>query len=240
MVVKKNDDLYDQTVEEDNYDEFYDESIEEEKDEYQVQEEDFANKEGNYIFTVGNVSSGKSTLQNFLIYRLWSKNDINFEYGHTTNDHRQKAVLNNWVDSFRKGILPARTKKGVIQEFNIAMSQKRKKPLDVNFIEISGEDIKSIIPSLDPGQKPSVHKYLDRYLTANNKINKRFVFVSDGEKHTKGVRTNVDNISEDILFSSFLRYLLSDTQKGLKKINVLFVISKWDTIREDYKNNFRK
>ena len=240
MVVKKNDDMYDETVEEDNYNEFYDEAIEEEKDPYQVEEGDFTNKEGNYIFTVGNVSSGKSTLQNFLIRRLWSKSDINLEYGHTTNDHQQEAILNNWVKSGKKGILPPRTKQGVIQEFNLTISQKRKKRLDVSLIEISGEDIISIIPSLDSAKKPSVHKHLDRYLTANNKINKRFVFVSDGEKHTKGVRTNVDGISEDILFSTFLRYLLSDTQKGLKDINVLFVIAKWDTIKEDYKNNDTK
>lgn len=41
------------------------------------------------------------------------------------------------------------------------------------------------------------------------------------------------------MFSSFLRYLLSDTQKGLKELNILFVISKWDTVREDYNNNYK-
>ncbi len=238
MVVDKHESFLEETHSEMN-DDFLNQSIEEEQDDYQVLEEDFSNKEGNYIFTVGNVSSGKSTLQNLMIYRLWSKDDINFEYGHHSNDHRQKALLSNWVDAFRKGILPPRTKQGLIQEFNISISQKRKKPLDLNFIEISGEDIKSIVPSLDSSTKPSVHNFLDRYLTESNNINKRFIFVSNGEEHQRGNKTN-DNLSEDILFDSFLRYLLSDSQKGLKKLNILFVIAKWDTVREDYKNDYKK
>ncbi len=54
---------------------FQDESHEEE---YQVRDEDFSHKEGNYIFTVGNVSSGKSTLQNILVYRLCQKDNVYF------------------------------------------------------------------------------------------------------------------------------------------------------------------
>ena len=209
-------------------------------EEYQVIEEDLAKKEGNYIFTVGNVSSGKSTLQNLLIYRLWTKENIIFDYGNNTNDHRQRAIINRWVDSFKQGILPKRTKQGVIQEFNIEIGQTGKQKLDVSFLEISGEDIKSIVPSLDSDRPPSVHNFLDRYLMPENGINKRFIFVSDGEKHKKGITTNLNNVSEDILFDAFLRYLLGDTQKGLKEINILFVVSKWDTVREDYKNNFEK
>lgn len=210
------------------------------EEEYQVLEEDLGGKEGNYIFTVGNISSGKSTLQNLLIYRLWSKDNIIFNYGSNSNDHRQRAIINKWVDSFRQGILPKRTKQGIIQEFNIDLGQKGKPQLDLNFLEISGEDIKSILPSLDPDRKPTVHNFLDRYLVSGNKINKRFIFVSDGEKHKKGTSENSKHISEDILFDAFLRYLLGETQKGLKDINILFVISKWDTIREDYKNDVQK
>ena len=213
----------------------YDDIVEE--DIYQVREEELESKKGNYIFTVGNVSSGKSTLQNLLIYRLWSREDIIFEYGNHSSDHRHNAIVNQWIESLNRGILPKRTQQGLIQEFNISIGQKGKKKLDVNFIEISGEDIKSIVPSLSSGKKPSVHNYLDRYLTANNGINKRFIFVSDGEKHRRGVQRDDSDISEDILFNTFLKYLLSETQKGLKDINILFVISKWDTVREDYGNN---
>ncbi len=222
------------------HNEFFDQSIEEEdSQEFQVREEDFSKKEGDYVFTVGNVSSGKSTLQNLFISRLWSINDINLEFGQSTSDHRHDALLHKWVESFNRGILPERTKAGTIQEFNISISQEKKRKLDVNFIEISGEDIKSIVPSLDSDKKPSVHNFLDRYLTNKNGINKRFIFVSDGDVHRKGKKLDVNKISEDVLFSSFLRYLLSDTQKGLKELNILFVISKWDTVREDYNNNYK-
>lgn len=224
---------------EEKYEDFTDNSIENSGDEYQVRDEDFAKKEGNYVFTVGNVSSGKSTLQNLLVYRLWSKDDINFEYGRNNGDHRHNALMTKWVESLKRGILPERTKKGTIQEFNISIAQKGKKELDVNFIEISGEDIKSIIPSLDSNKKPSVHNHLDKYLSADNAINKRFIFVSNGEEHQKGKKMG-NGISEDILFDSFLRYLLGDTQKGLQNLNILFVISKWDTVRDDYGNDFSK
>lgn len=209
-------------------------------DKYQVLEEDFSHKEGNYIFTVGNVSSGKSTLQNLLIYRLWSKDDIFFEYGNNISDHRHNAIINEWVDAFKQGVLPERTKQGVIQDFNIEISQKGKKKLDVNFLEISGEDIKSIVPSANSDNKPSVHSFLDKYLSPENGLNKRFIFVSDGEKHKKGINSIGDSFSEDTLFDAFLRYLLSDTQKALKEINILFVISKWDVVRDDYKNDIQR
>ncbi len=222
-------------MENDNSQDYYSE-IEEEDEVYHVKEEELASKEGNYIFTVGNVSSGKSTLQNLLIYRLWSKEDIIFDYGHHSSDHRQKAIVQGWINSLNQGILPKRTQQGLIQEFNIRIGQQGKKNLDVNFIEISGEDIKSIVPTLSADRKPSVHNHLDRYLTAKNGINKRFVFVSDGEKHKKGVQKD-SGVSEDILFDAFLKYLLSDTQKGLKDLNIIFVISKWDTIKDDYKND---
>jgi hypothetical protein len=219
---------------EENVTSFYEES---EEDIYQVRDEELSSKEGNYIFTIGNVSSGKSTIQNLLLYRLWSKEDIVFEYGNHISDHRHNAIVQEWISSINQGILPKRTQQGLIQEFNISIGQKGKKKLDVNFIEISGEDIKSIVPTLSPDKKPSVHKYLDRYLMANNKINKRFIFISDGEKHKKGIQTIDSAVSEDILFDAFLKYLLSKTQKGLKNLNILFVISKWDTVREDYKND---
>ncbi len=204
---------------------------------YQVTDEELASKEGNYIFTIGNVSSGKSTIQNLLIYRLWSKEDIVFEHGNHISDHRHSAIVQEWISNLNQGILPKRTQQGLIQEFNISIGQKGKKKLDVNFIEISGEDIKSIVPTLSLDKKPSVHKHLDRYLTANNRINKRFIFISDGEKHKKGIQSSESGVSEDILFDAFLKYLLSDTQKGLENLNILFVISKWDTVREDYKND---
>ncbi len=144
------------------------------------------------------------------------------------------------MESFKHGILPKRTKQGIIQDFNVEISQKGKRKLNVNFLEISGEDIKSIVPSLNPDKKPSIHSFLDRYLMPDNGINKRFIFVSDGEKHRIGTNTDINNFSEDTLFDAFLRYLLGDTQKALKEINILFVISKWDVVRDDYKNDVQK
>jgi hypothetical protein len=209
---------------------------EDEVEVYKIKDEELATREGNYIFTIGNVSSGKSTLQALLLTRLWSLENITFKYGNSIQDHRHNAIIEGWINSIKKGILPKRSDQGYIQEFNIFIGQKGKKSVEVNFLEMSGEDIISIVPTLKEEQ-PKVHGHLDALLRSNNNINKRFIFISDGERHKRGSIIQ-GKISEDILFYNFLRYLFNE--KELQSLNILFIISKWDTVKEDYKNNAMK
>jgi hypothetical protein len=198
---------------------------------YKIKDEELAVKEGNYVFTIGNVSSGKSTLQALLLTRLWSLDNIIFKYGNTVQDHRHNAIIEGWIDSINNGVLPKRSDQGYIQEFNISIGQEGKKNVEINFLEMSGEDIESIVPTLQ-GEHPKVHSHLDSLLKPNNNINKRFIFISDGERHKRGV-IDRNKVSEDILFYNFLKYLFNE--KNLQDINILFVISKWDTVRNDYR-----
>jgi energy-coupling factor transporter ATP-binding protein EcfA2 len=206
--------------------------------EYAVTDDELASKRGNFVFTVGNVASGKSTLQSLLVARLWSREDINFLYNCQKGDHRHDHLLNEWVDNIRHGILPPRTKQGRLQEFNISFGQLKKKPLDVSFLEISGEDIKSIVPALDPDDRPRLNSQLVEYLRAKkSRINKRFIFVSDCQANKErtehsGRRTT----SEDILFNSLLRYLLGKDGLAMERLNLLFVAAKWDTVEKEYRS----
>ena len=206
--------------------------------EYEVKDSEVQNKSGNYLFTVGNVSAGKSTLQNLIIYRLWRREDIDVEYNSKEGDYRHDGILDKWVTRLQAGYLPNRTEQGKLQEFTIRVAQENKKKLDLSFLEISGEDIKSIIPDVGSTQKPKVNKLLVDYLSSNKKkINKRFIFVSDASANRKKKSNyKASEISEDILFNHFLRYLLSKNGINLKRIRILFIVSKWDIINKEYKS----
>ncbi len=198
-----------------------------------VHESDINNKKGNYIFTVGNVGSGKSTLQNIMIYRLFSAINIDFSVMNHYGDERHDYILNQWISNIKKGVLPERSKQGVLQEFNISISQKNKRKLNLNFLEISGEDIKSIVPTFEKDHKAKINALLENYLKLK-RINKKFIFISDASKNRKiGMRTAE---SEDILFNHFLHYLLTPNGLNLKRIDVLFVASKWDLVKTEYRS----
>jgi len=205
--------------------------------EYAVTDDELADKQGNYVFTVGNVSSGKSTLQSLLVARLWSREDIQFRYNCQKGDHRHDHLLNEWVDNIRHGILPPRTKQGRLQEFNVSFGQAKKRHLDVSFLEISGEDIKSIVPTLDVDERPRLNTQLVEYLRAKkSRINKRFIFVSDCQANRAlAERSQPRSTSEDILFNALLRYLLGKDGLAMERLNLLFVAAKWDTVTQDYR-----
>lgn len=203
-------------------------------EDYCVENAQIKDRNGNYIFTVGNVGCGKSTIQSMLVSRLWHREDISFGYHNCEGDHRHDKVLNDMVTSMHRGILPDRTKQGRLQEFAISMAQKGKKPLELNFLEISGEDIRSIVPTFSAIDRPMLNSQLVEYLKVpTSQINKRFIFVSDAEEHRKGKISNSD-VPEDILFNELLRYLLGKDTLAMQKINVFFVVAKWDLVKNEY------
>jgi len=195
---------------------------------------DIESLKGNYIFTVGNVSSGKTCFQNMLISRLWNKKDIEFNFSAKRDSNSHDASLLMWVKSFLNGKLPDRTKAGMLQEFNVSIGQKKRPTLNLNFLEISGEDIIDIMPSVDGHEEAQFNPQLTRYLK-NKKINKRFVFVSDCTANKKG-SYGLDGVHEDALFHRFISFLRDKEGAGLERINILFVAAKWDEVHRDYEN----
>src|SRR5512134_3844054 len=118
---------------------------------------------GNFLFTVGGVGSGKSTLQNFLVHRLHVDENIHFDRTSRDGKTASEAYLNAWVHNIAAGYLPERTQKGVLREFNVRFGQRGRPNLDFSFIEIAGEDIRSIVPTADQKQ-PKLNDHLERYL----------------------------------------------------------------------------
>jgi hypothetical protein len=183
---------------------------------------------GNFLFTVGGVASGKSTLQNFLIHRLHVDEGLYFDRTSSDGKTANEAYLNAWVQNIAAGYLPERTHKGVLREFNVRFGQRGRPNLDFSFIEIAGEDIRSIVPTADQKQ-PKLHEHLERYLRQGG-VNKRFLFISDASRNRLGRGT----FEEDVLFDTLIRYLLSDNGIGLRSLNILFVAAKWDVVQHEY------
>jgi hypothetical protein len=194
-------------------------------------------KSGDYLFTVGNVGSGKSTIQSYLIHRLWSDSRILFEYATTDGNPAHDAYLNGWVQNIGNGFFPERTKAGNVREFTVRFGQAKRPVLQLSFIEIAGEEIRSIVPTGNDreGEQAKLNEYLERFLKEPN-IKKRFLFVSDGSLNRTGAQREAPMYNEDILFDTLLRYLLSSTGIGLKRIEALFVAAKWDQVRHDYRS----
>jgi hypothetical protein len=186
---------------------------------------------GNFLFTVGSVASGKSTLQNFLIHRLHVDENIHFDRTSRDGKTASEAYLNAWVHNIAAGYLPERTQKGVLREFNVRFGQRGRPSLDFSFIEIAGEDIRSIVPTALATQ-PKLNDHLERYLRQPG-VNKRFLFISDASRNRLGRGT----FEEDVLFDTLIRYLLSDNGIGLRNLNILFIAAKWDVVQNEYKSD---
>ncbi|MFK8016656.1 MAG: hypothetical protein AB8G17_14580 [Gammaproteobacteria bacterium] len=191
-------------------------------------------RDGNFVFTVGKVSSGKSTLQSFLIHRLWTDSRIVFEHAPSDGNEDNDAYLHGWVNNVANGLFPERTGQGNIREFCIRFGHAARKKLTLNFIEIAGEDIVSIVPSVEPSSR-QLNPFLERYLREPG-INKRFVFVSDASQIGSKARARERRLQEDILFTALINHLRNPDGIALKRISILFVVSKWDQVKNDYRS----
>lgn len=198
---------------------------------YQVNRTEIKSKKGNYIFTVGNVTSGKSCIQSMLVHRLMNRRDISLSFSNKKGEDIHDYLLNEVIRKIDNGDLPDRTAQGKIQEFNIRFVPENLKPLEFNFLEISGEDIKTIIPSGERNNKPSLNENLTLYLRTP-KVKKSFIFVADATR-TKLNHELKDNPSEDVLFNMLISHFLSKAI-GLKNIHILFLVSKWDKVESEY------
>jgi hypothetical protein len=79
---------------------------------------------------------------------------------------------------------------------------------------------------------------LVEYLRAKrNRINKRFIFVSDCEEAKRQHASHEQpEFTEDILFNALLRYLLGKDGLAMERISVLFVAAKWDAVGSEYRS----
>lgn len=186
--------------------------------------EDISNAEGNYLFTIGAQSCGKSSLQTAMLYQFHEDRKIALDYN--SDNPRHTLLLTDYILNFKNQRLPLRTDDGKVQQFKITIT-----PTDsgiassLNFLEISGEDIRKIQPSKD-NPNPFFNTQLEDFLL-NKKVKPSFLFLYDPTKKDD------EAFLQEQLLAFFVQYISRDEIKRNNNFMFLFVITKSDTINKE-------
>lgn len=184
-------------------------------DSYSIENSDFSTRSGSYLFTIGNTGSGKTTLHQYIL--KWLKDNTTLERCSVDNHYAPVATIDDFISLANRGLFCARTIVGAPMELKVKIHPIKSPPLELGFFEISGEDIKGVIPS--HSKSPDLPEKLEEAL-GNRNIRYAFLFVSDADEARK------EDFNEDRLFASFLDYT-SQRYDHLRRVPLLFVVSKW-------------
>ncbi|MDN3692096.1 hypothetical protein QWZ06_07405 [Chryseobacterium tructae] len=174
---------------------------------------DIKNKESNFVFFFGTAESGKSVILSTMLYYLRSYAGVLRPKLGTPNTKEANVLLSNFFENIRQGILPNRTTKDQVTRLDLVFEpnnrSKRVVPIDLTFLETSGENHNDI------RRGGSYHSSIETFLNAN--IPLTFIIVTSYESAYK----------DDSLINEFLDEL-ERKGKNLKSVNAILVVSKWD------------
>ncbi|REC61962.1 hypothetical protein DRF65_13120 [Chryseobacterium pennae] len=174
---------------------------------------DIKNKESNFVFFFGTAESGKSVILSSMLYYLRSYAGVLRPKLGTPNSKEANVLLSDFFENIRQGILPNRTTRDQVTRLDLVFEpnnrSKRVLPIDLTFLETSGENHNDI------RRGGSYHSSIETFLNAN--IPLTFVIVTSYETAYK----------DDSLINEFLDEL-ERKGKNLKSVNAILVISKWD------------
>ena len=157
---------------------------------------------GHVVLTFGFPGSGKTTLYSALMRYAMEVGPFNVTIGHAnvTDDgpsYDTNRLLDQWRREWRSGRFPKSTPVGEneIKELNFRIQpiQGRKDPLDFSFIEVSGEDLKTVIPGQT--RNPTLTRVIEEILR-NDKCRLSLMVVAHPDVH-----------ENDDLFFNFLDYV---------------------------------
>jgi len=175
---------------------------------------------GNYVFTIGKMRSGKSTLNSHMLRYLDGVGPYSVRHVHTHEDERQKVIARNfWIrmrEIWASNEFPERNVSGTFYELLFEVTPKNKKfpPVKFGFVEISGEDLEPFfktgdtLPDLD-SVLPQLASFMEN---ERNKI--AFLFICRGDDPT-----NVDT-----LFGEFLKYLQDRFPRAMARTTSLAIV----------------
>lgn len=162
---------------------------------------------GNYLFTVGLPSRGKSTFQRHLIWYLDKGADPVLGPEHklvarstgSEEDLRFGALKMDWDAEFAQKKFPQATARGRVTEFYFRahpLLWKQSPPLDFGLYEIAGEHFQEIYSAAREAKAPIVRTEIQSFLESPDQ-NVVFALLANG--------LNYDE--DDMAFASFLQYL---------------------------------
>ena len=171
------------------------------------------------MLTLGYPGSGKTVLQSFIYYYIATDGtfleNLEEQSADAQPSYLTQSLLNKWVKDWTEGRFPESTRESVeaIREIRLKVTPKinRSKRFNFSFVEVSGELIKSVIPT--EIQAGSIVQTMHKFLTST-KSKKIIVYVFD---------INEDS-NNDELFTSLIRYLEGSTSGNLDKFYSLLII----------------
>jgi hypothetical protein len=171
------------------------------------------NRNSNFIFFFGNPQSGKSVILSSLLYQLSTEYGVLSPRNDAPNSKEVKTLLYDFYENMQKGILPERSSVGKVLEIDLLFTPNNKSkkvpPINITFLEASGEDLAEI----KRGGK--FNSTISKYLSAG--IPLTFILVTSYET------AHLD----DALLNEFLDEV-QQKLKNIQNINIILVISKWD------------
>lgn len=174
---------------------------------------DLRNKDSNFVFFFGTAESGKSVILSSMLYYLRSYAGVLRPKLGTPNSKEANVLLSDFFENIRQGVLPNRTTRDQVTRLDLVFEpnnrSKRVVPIDLTFLETSGENHNDI------RRGGSYHSSIETFLNAN--IPLTFIIVTSYETAYK----------DDSLINEFLDEL-ERKGKNLKSVNAILVISKWD------------
>lgn len=172
---------------------------------------------GSYILSFGFPGAGKSTFQSHLVRWIAKGGRFDWEIAENDSNGASRIAFNNWIRAWGKGEFPRPTAKGVdkVVEMRVSATPKegKKKKLVFNFLEISGEDLKEVMPS--PRRPSWMMEPLREYL-GNPKINFILVLIVDP------TQLPAEN---EVLFTTLLDYLNANFPTLKDRMSLLMILS---------------
>ncbi|MEN4760847.1 hypothetical protein ABEG63_10985 [Chryseobacterium sp. C39-AII1] len=174
---------------------------------------DIKNKDSNFVFFFGTAESGKSVILSSMLYYLRSHAGVLRPKLGTPNSKEANVLLSDFFENIRQGVLPNRTTRDQVTRLDLVFEpnnkSKRVVPIDLTFLETSGENHNEI------RRGGSYHSSIESFLNAN--IPLTFIIVTSYESAHR----------DDSLINEFLDEL-ERKGKNLRSVNAILIVSKWD------------
>lgn len=197
------------------------------------------NLSGNYMFTFGFPSAGKSTFQCYLTrYLLNGREDIykpsKFSTEYSTNNPDAQRLTNEWRKTWKRNEFPEPTPARGTEirklQFKVKPLKGVRRQLEFSFIEASGELFRTVSPEHDHSPDPHLSNVLSSYLR-NTRRRFIIVLIVDPERGEQNDRLFYD-------FIEFLRF--SYGSNFADRTNLLLLVPKPEIALGALKTVFRE
>ena len=182
-----------------------------------------------FIFTIGSIGSGTSTLGASLCYNIQMKKDIMLQPNLDDISGMQYLYV-NWLRRLANGSFPPRTDVATIEEIDIALRTKNNflTPHAYTFVETAMEHFRSINPNYPAYFTNKLNEDVLAYLKRSNIL--LLIISSDILQRSQ----------DDAFIGIFLKYLKSLSLNEYPKKFIYIVLSKWDLVLKEYGNNTKR